>query len=376
MKNLQRIENELKLKKQLDLLREPIEISQRDGKYIIVNGKKIINLSSNDYLGLAANDGLRRKIIKIQEKYSISSSSSRLVTGNEKIIREVEQYFASFFGYEDAMFFTSGFMANVGLISSLFSAESTIFYDKHVHASVVTGLELNQAKKVGFKHNQTSHFSKRFAKHANSENWVILESLYSMDGESADYRFWESQKDKINLIVDEAHAYGILGEKGKGLFGSIADIAVGTFGKAFGYTGAFLLLPKIVRTYLENNCKAYIYTTGISPANAMVGKFLLDQIATMDAEREIVRNLSNHLRNLLRNEKISFQGKYHIIAIEIGDEGKAIQIQKIMQNDGFFVFASRFPTVPLGKAILRISLNPLISPKDLEIFVSKLRKLL
>ncbi|MCP4134582.1 MAG: pyridoxal phosphate-dependent aminotransferase family protein [bacterium] len=375
-----RYEQELKIQKDLGLYRAPAVIEERSGRYIYINKSRQLNFASNDYLGLASSRKLGKKAARNFKKYGTSSSSSRLVSGNFSLINRAEQEYARYFGYEDALFFPSGYQANVALVSTLFNAEDTIFFDKHIHASTVTGMVLSGASVHGFKHNSMSHLRKRLEKAAPGINAapVITESLFSMDGDLLDISGLESLKRDHSLltIVDEAHSFGALGKGGRGIAGNTADIAVGTMGKALGFFGAFLLLPATLKEYFINFSSPLIYSTTLPEAHAATALDILEMLPGLDTERNHLRDLCTNIKERLIGEGVEVSGDAHIISIPMGDEKKALAISEALLRKGIYLLPARYPTVPRGKAILRLSATALHQEKDVTLFVETLIKLL
>ena len=372
----QRYQNKLKLQHQTGLYRNPTPIERREGKVIYCHGRRLINFASNDYLGLGASEALHHKVAANFERYGSSSSSSRLVAGNYVRLIEAEQAFADFFGYEAALFFPSGYQANLGVLSALFESDDIVLFDKHIHASSVKGLALSGATCLGYNHNNMAHLKKRIAKHG-SVAALITESLFSMDGDMMDRKSLIAFKKRCGFfcIVDEAHALGVLGPQGKGIAVGLADLAVGTFGKALGLFGAFVLLPAEIKDYLLNFSSPQIYTTALPEAHAASTLDVLEFIAISDDKRRHLSQLGSYLRQALKKEGFRVSGDAHIFAIEIGDETRAANIAQALFNRGVFVLPARYPTVPLQKAILRISLTAQHQMVDLDYFLNAIKEI-
>ncbi len=376
-----RFKDRLTVQQQAGLYRDPPKIDKRKGKYLFIGGREVLNFSSNDYLGLGTSKELRKKVADNFKKFGTSSSSSRLVSGNYSIIAEAENRYAKYFGYEAALFFPSGYQANVGLVSTLFEKGDTIIFDKHIHSSSVKGITLSKADFVGYNHNSMIHLEKRLLKCKQKQAAVITESLFSMDGDLLDTDGFKKLKDRYGFlsIVDEAHAFGMVdnfsGESGCGVARGLADIAVGTFGKALGLFGAFVLLPFTIREYLLNFSSPLIYTTTLPEAHAASAMDILDTIAGARKLRTDLRNISLLMKESLRQEGFSVTGDAHILAIEIGDETKALEISKGLLENNIFIFAARHPTVPLGRAILRIGMTALHTENDVSLFIKVLKEI-
>lgn len=365
----------LKLQEQNGLYRNPHAIDRRDGKYLYSSGVRLINFASNDYLGLGSSKKLCRKVADNFARYGSSSSSSRLVTGNFTLLNVAEQAYADYFGYESALFFPSGYQANVGVLSTLFEPGDTVVFDKHIHASSVKGLSLSGAGTYGYKHNRMSHLEQRLDAQ-DGQVGVVTESLFSMDGDGLDVTALQALKQRYGFycVVDEAHAFGAIGKGGCGVASGVADVAVGTFGKALGLFGAFALMPETLKRYLLNFSSPQIYTTTLPEAHAASALEVLSLVANAKKERQQLVDLGGWLRVALRKEGYQVQGDAHIIALQIGDEGKAVEMARKLFAKGIFVLPARYPTVPLQQAILRISLTARHTQDDIDRLVQSIKE--
>ena len=372
----ERFENGLKIQKKTGLLREPVEITKREGKYIFLDSKKMINFSSNDYLGLGTSKELKTKVAKNFLRYGTSSSSSRLVSGNYSLISIAEKEYAQFFGYDDALFFPSGYQANIGILSALFDQKDSIIFDKHIHASSVKGLELSHATFYGYNHNQMAHLEKRLKKAKKNISVVVTESLFSMDGDFLNISGFEKLKNEYGFfsIVDEAHAFGAIGKKGEGIAYDVSDIAIGTFGKALGFLGAFVLLPKEAKQFLFNFSSPFIYTTALPEAHAASAMDILSIIKKSDDKRKHLSWISKFMKESLKNEGFKVDGDAHILAIFMGGENRAVYVSNQLLGKNIFVFPARYPTVPEGKAILRIGMTSMHTEDDVKYFVEQIKE--
>ncbi|MBW2568625.1 MAG: pyridoxal phosphate-dependent aminotransferase family protein [Deltaproteobacteria bacterium] len=370
----ERFKNRLMLHRQAGLRRNPPEISEREGKYLYINNRRVLNFASNDYLGLGVSEELKEKVAKNFLKYSTSSSSSRLVSGNYSIINQAEKEYASFFGYDDALFFPSGYQANLGIISTFFEKEDIIIFDKHIHASSVKGISLSGANFYGYNHNSMPHLRKRLEANRQKQVAVLTESLFSMDGDFLDvHRFGELKREYGFLsIADEAHAFGAVGKNGCGIARGAADIAIGTFGKAFGLFGSFVLLPKGFKEYLFNFSSPLIYSTTLPEAHAASAIDLLKIISRSEERRKHLRKVSRIMKEGLRRKGFRVTGDAHILALEIGEEARAAGVSQSLLKKNIFVPPVRYPTVPIGRAILRISMTALHTEEDIRFFVDLL----
>jgi 8-amino-7-oxononanoate synthase len=372
----ERFKNRLTLQRQTGLYRNPPEVTMRDGKYLLMGERRVVNFSSNDYLGLSVSDELKRHAAGNFQKYGTSSSSSRLMSGNYSIINEAEKAYASYFGYDDALFYPSGYQANMGILSTFLEREDTVIFDKHIHASAVKGMTMSGAHFVGYNHNSMPHLKKRLETHRNIQTAVLTESLFSMDGDILDINGLKKMKEqyKFLTIVDEAHAFGAIGSQGRGIAGDVADIAVGTFGKAFGFFGAFVLLPKGFKEYLFNFSSPLIYTTTLPEAHAATALSILHIIERSEDRRKHLREICQLMKNGLQHEGFSVSGDAHILALEIGDEATAVLVSQKLLEENMFVLPARYPTVPLHHAILRISITALHEEEDVKLFIARMKE--
>ena len=371
-----RVGSRLKEQQESGLYRNPPVIEQSSGKYVRINGNWLVNFASNDYLGLGSDPKLAGKVADKFQRYGSSSSSSRLVSGNLEIIKKAEEAFANYFGYQSALFYPSGYQCNLGLVGTLFEQGDRVFFDKHIHSSLIKGLQLSGADYFGYRHNRASHLQARLKKHLRQSAGIVTESLFSMDGDLLDIQGLADLQRKYDLftIVDEAHAFGVLGDKGKGIAPPVADIAVGTFGKALGLFGAFVLLPREFREHLLNFSSPLIYTTSLPPAHAAAALDVLEFIHGSDQEREHLLQISKEMKQKLAAEEFRVGGDAQILSILIGPEESASRVSRELFNLGFFAFPARFPTVPLNRAILRISLTCMHDRTDVTNFVHSLKE--
>jgi 8-amino-7-oxononanoate synthase len=357
------------------LHRNPPEVNTKEGKYLLMGGRKVVNFASNDYLGLSISWELRRKAARNFQKYGTSSSSSRLVSGNYSVINEAEKAYAAYFGYHDTLFFPSGYQANIGVLSTFLEQGDTVIFDKHIHASSVRGMTISGADFYGYNHNSMSHLEKRLNTKRNAQVAVLSESLFSMDGDILDAPGLKKLKDRYGFltIIDEAHAFGAAGFMGRGIASGIADIAVGTFGKAFGFFGAFVLLPEGFKEYLFNFSSPLIYTTTLPEAHAATAMDILLIIERSEDRRKHLRGISQCMKEGLQREGFHVSGDAHILALTVGNEEKAVRLSRKLLESDIFVLPARYPTVPLNHAILRISITALLEEEDIKLFINRVK---
>lgn len=345
--------------------RRLLPIQSRNGVRLVVDGRAMLNFSSNDFLGLATDRVAASELARLGAAQGCGTGASRLVTGTTASILAAENALAEYFGFEACLILSSGFLANLTLVSTLFSAKDTLLLDKRAHTSTMAGVRHSQAAFHTFRHNRMSHLEKLLQAHPVSA--VLTESLFSMDGDSPDFQALENLKRRFNFIsiIDEAHAVGVLGPDGRGLSRGVADIAVGTFGKAFGLFGAFLLMPRLVREYLINFGQGFIYTTALPPWFGDMAAYMLSRVSQAHDRRAHLTALGDLARASLAEAGFDVAGNAHILAVKIGEEGRSQRLAQTLRDAGILVFAARYPTVPLGRAILRICLTSDHTPEHI-----------
>ena len=361
-----------RIQSELDALREKDQFRVlRD-----INKDDLLNLSSNDYLGLSAIPELREEFYKklqdcpTDEAYALSSSSSRLLTGNHPGYVELEQTLSRMYNGRAALVFNSGYHANIGMLPALTTKKDLILCDKLNHASIIDGIRLADAAFKRYPHLDYNALEKLLKKNsAQYDNiFIITESIFSMDGDAADLRKLVElkQKYKATLIVDEAHSVGVFGDTGCGLAEEQGvldevDIIVGTFGKAFCSAGAYAVMDEAVRDYLINKMRSFIFTTALPPVVVNWSRFVLNKTVGMKKRREHLLKISAKLR-----EALNSIGDSQIIPFIVGENSAAVALSEKLREAGLLVFAIRPPTVPAGTARLRFSLNAALTEEDID----------
>lgn len=338
-----------------------------DGAYIVAEGRRMLNLSGNDYLGIASRGDMRHLEAELAARYGLAgSTSSRLLTGNYDIYTQLESAMAQRFSREAALLFNSGYHMNLGILSALADRNTVVLADKLVHASMIDGIRLSGCVWERFRHNDLNHLERLLTKHQDAPRIIVMvESIYSMDGDRADLSALVSLKARypqVMLYVDEAHAIGILGPTGLGLAeesGTIADIdlLVGTMGKAMASMGAYIICDEVIRRLLINRCRSLIFSTALPPVCIAFAQEVFDRLAGYDAERAQVAAYATTLRNALAEVGHSTPSESHIIPIQIGQASHTVRIAEQLRALGYYALPIRPPTVPLGSSRLRLSLS-------------------
>mgnify|MGYP001776011376 FL=1 len=337
-------------------------------KWIIRDGRKMLNLSSNDYLGLSRDMQLRKEFLTwVMEEYlPLSSTSSRLLTGNYPVYTELEKALASAYGKESALVFNSGYHANVGILPALADKETLILADKLVHASLIDGIRLSGATYKRFRHQDYEQAEQILQASVRTYKRIILvtESIFSMDGDIADlHRLVRLKQEYPNVLlyVDEAHAIGVRGKTGLGIAeesGTLPDIdlLVGTFGKALASMGAFVACSRLLHDVLVNRMRPLIFSTALPPLQVAWTSYLFQLLPHMEERRKHLQRLSASVAQALQGKGGEISSS-HIIPYIVKDSEDCLRLAEFLQRKGFYCLAIRPPTVPQGTARLRLSIT-------------------
>ena len=342
-------------------------------------GSGRIDFTSNDYLGITARTDLQEEFFAGAEPrgMQMSASASRLLARRQKAFSNFEGELSQAYGGRSALVLNSGYHANTGLVSALAGKGSIVLADRLVHASIIDGIRLSGAPFERFRHNDAGHLSRLARKAANGglKPLIIVESVYSMDGDRADIEALAEVKKSIPgamLYVDEAHAVGVEGDAGRGLCYSSAayadvDIIVGTLGKALGSVGAYAIMDSALRAYAVNKARSFIFSTALPPLNVEWSRFVFRKAMEMDSERSHLRHLSARMARILRGLGADVP-ESHIQPFRVGDPVRAVALSKAFAGRGIDVLPIRTPTVPPGTDRLRISLSAAMADADIDTF--------
>lgn len=377
MNAIEQMQQELQVLKERSNLRA-LPALTHEGRDVIAGGRRMLNLSSNDYLGLASNRKLREEFLQglTADSFLPTSSSSRLLTGNFTIYEELEQTLARLFGTEAALVFNSGYHANTGILPAVSDAQTLILADKLVHASLIDGIRLSAARCIRYRHNDMKQLERLLAENhaAYRQVIVVTESIFSMDGDVADLKELVRLKqayDNVLLYVDEAHAFGARGEQGLGYAeetGCIREIdfLVGTFGKAAASAGAYIACRSTIREYLMNRMRTFIFTTALPPVNIAWSLFIVRKLAEFRERRIHLKNISNILRNALMERGYTCPSESYIVPMIVGASSDTILKAEELQRHGFYALPVRPPTVPEGTSRIRFSLTADITEEEIK----------
>lgn len=381
MNFISELTSDIEMLKSAGRLRELREIVPLGDGRCRWNGKTFWNLSSNDYMGLAGNAELRRSFYAqfdpASPELALTSASSRLLTGNTLAYSRLETKLSELYDQRAALVFNSGYHANIGILPALATGKDLVLSDKLNHASIIDGMKLCDAETQRYRHLDYEHLEKILSERRAQYRQVFLvtESVFSMDGDSADLLRLVALKEKYDclLVVDEAHTVGVRGPAGAGMCAELGvqqkvDILIGTFGKAFASAGAYAIMASEVRDYLINHARSFIFTTGLPPAILNWSAFVLKRCARMDMERGKLKRMGVRLRTLIqeRGQGRTIEGDSQIVPLIMGEDTEAVALATAFQDRGYLVFAIRPPTVPQGTSRLRFSLNAALDESLLD----------
>ncbi|MGQ9744566.1 MAG: 8-amino-7-oxononanoate synthase [Dissulfurimicrobium sp.] len=355
---------------------EPIEAIEQ-GR-ITINKRVLIDFASNDYLGISKHPVLIKGANMALERWGAGARASRLMSGDFEIHHELEQSIARLKGTETAILFGSGYLANTGVINALCGKGDVVFSDRFIHASMVDGILLSGARFFRFRHNDLDHLESLLKQHRDryKRALILVESLYSMEGDEADIAGIVELKRRFDaiLMVDEAHAVGVFGGHGEGLVpverARDIDLMIGTFGKALGGYGAFVAVSKALKGLLINRARTFIFSTALPPSVLGANIAAIGLVAREGARRAKVLDNSMYLRARLRESMgLDVAGRSQIVPVMVGDNVKAMMFAERLKAAGFFVKAVRPPTVPEGTSRIRLSITAWHSTEDIDALV-------
>ena len=371
---------EIEQRKQAGLYRTRRLISGPQQPELIADGKPLLSFCSNDYLGLASHSGNIEALKQALPETGLGGAASHLVCGHHQAHHELEQRLAAFTQRSSALFFSTGYMANLGVISALVGRGDTVFSDRLNHASIVDGCVLSRARLRRYAHGDVDALEAMLAE-TSGHKLVVTDGVFSMDGDVAPLRALARvcKAHDALLLVDDAHGIGVLGPQGRGsvleagLSEDEVPVLIGTLGKAVGTSGAFVAGPALLTDYLVQKARTYIYTTAMPPALAMATCASLDRIEADDSRRAHLNQLIDHFRS--GAEQLGYElmpSKTPIQPIMVGDNHTALALSQALETRGLLVTAIRPPTVPEGQARLRVTLSAAHTRESVDQLLSAL----
>ena len=377
----------LAARQQQKLYRQRFTLDTAQGPLVQLNGRETLNFSSNDYLGLANHPAVISAFQASAEQFGVGAGASHLVVGHQQPHEQLERALAEFTGRERALLFSSGYMANLGVLKALLGKEDVIVQDKLNHASLIDGGLASGAQLLRYRHNDLDHLEQLLAKSASADagkrKILAVDGVFSMDGDIAPLHALADICDSHNaaLMVDDAHGFGVLGEQGAGCsehFGldqQRLPIVMGTLGKAFGVSGAFVAgSHEMIETLIQYS-RTYIYTTALPPACAAAALQSLSIIKAQPERRQHLQDLIAYFRQAMST--LDFNVLPSTTAIQpiiIGDSEKTLALSQALLKAGLLVTAIRPPTVPMGTARLRITLTAAHSFAQVDQLLEVLRQ--
>lgn len=363
--------------------RKTLESAQ--GVDVIVDGKPAINFCSNDYLGLANHPDVVRAFQNAANQFGVGSGASHLVCGHSSLHHQLEERLAEFTGRDRALLFSTGYMANLGVINALLSKDDYIFEDKLNHASLLDGGLLSGARFQRFLHNDVTNLERRLKKSGEGRKLIVVDGVFSMDGDLAPLPELSRLADQHDawLMMDDAHGIGVLGDSGAGcaeyfqLNQDQLPILMGTLGKGFGSFGAFVAGSETLIESLIQFSRSYIYTTALPPAVAAASLASLNIIQNDKLRRQHLQALIQQFR--LGAKALNLQLSDSVSSIQpllIGDNLQALKISESLAEKGFLISAIRPPTVPEGTARLRVTLSAAHTEQHVNQLLSALEQVL
>ncbi|MBI2610372.1 glycine C-acetyltransferase [Candidatus Kaiserbacteria bacterium] len=381
-KSLQPIlESELDAAKKDGTYKEERVLESPQGREITVQGKKVLNFCANNYLGLSGTDIMEKASEEAVKKWGYGLASVRFICGTQTVHKDLERAVAELVGTEDAVLYSSCFMANVGLFQTFFGEQDAIISDELNHASIIDAIRLSKAELHVFKHMDMADLEQKLQETRNKRLKVIAtDGVFSMDGDIAPLKEICDLAEKYNalVMVDDAHAVGVMGENGSGtpehcdVIGRV-DFITGTFGKALGGAGgAFTATHKEAADYLRNRSRTYLFSNSLDTAVTGASLWLIGYLKSHPEYRERLWENTRLFRELMKKNGFTVSDAQHpITPIMLGDEKKAVDMAKALFDEGIYVIGFAYPVVPKGKARIRVQVSAAHTKADIEKAVEK-----
>ena len=373
------IEEELRKLEENHLIRDEKIFESPQLPKSIIDSKEYLLFSSSNYLSLGENKEILERVKDKIESMGLGSGGSRLTTGSHKVHKDLERSLAEFIGYENSLVYSSGFMANLGFLTAVCNDETIVFSDEKNHASIIDGIRLSKSKVEVYKHLDFRDLEEKLKKYPNKNKVLVSDGVFSMDGDILPLDEFCRLGEKYNALtyVDDAHGFGVLGENGKGIteiYKTYPDVMLVTFSKALGASGAALLTSNLMRNYLYNTSREFIFSTSISPIDTLIISESLNYIQSNKKNINKLKDNVSYLKKKLEENTFDIGGNSHIIPIKVGNEKRAQEIFKKLMDSGIFLSIIRFPAVPKNQAILRVTPMANHSKEDLDFLLEKLNE--
>lgn len=358
------IDGELADLEEAQLLRRRVSRSGKMSSKIVVDGQRYLNFGSNDYLGVAGDPSLQDVVEKTVLRGGWGSGASPLIVGRSSLHAELERRLATFLGCESALLFPTGYSANTGTIPALVGKGDVVFSDANNHASLIDGCRLSRAKIVVYSHRDVTALAELLSRESTvGKKLVVTDGLFSMDGDVAPIEKLASLAEEHHamLLVDEAHALGVLGDDGRGVsahLGNAVSARVGTLSKALGSHGGFVAGSQRLIDYLSNRARGYVFSTASPAANAAVALAALNIMRNEPERREALLKMAAHVRHSLQQQGWRIgNSESQIVPLILGEPSPALRLSETLRGHKIWIPCIRPPSVPPGQSLLRISLS-------------------
>ena len=373
------IEEELQKLEENHLIRDERIFESPQLPKSIIDSKEYLLFSSSNYLSLGENKEILERVKDKIKSMGLGSGGSRLTTGSHKVHKDLERKLAEFIGYENSLLYSSGFMGNLGFLTSVCDKDTLVFSDEKNHASIIDGIRLSKSKVEVYKHLDFNDLEDRLRKYPDKNKVLVSDGVFSMDGDILPLNEFCRLGEKYNALtyVDDAHGFGVLGENGKGIteiFNTYPDVMLVTFSKALGASGAALMTSNLMRRYLYNTSREFIFSTSISPVDTLIISESLNYIHSNKKNINKLKDNVLYLKKKLKENNFEIGGNSHIIPIKVGNEKRAQEIFKKLMDCGIFLSIIRFPAVPKNQAILRVTPMADHTKEDLDFLLEKLKE--
>ena len=343
---------------------------------IVVGGRELINLASNDYLGLKSDPHLATAAAEAASRWGTGAAGSRLICGTTELHERLESELARFHRCRAALLFSSGYAAGVGVIPALVGRRDRVYLDRLCHASLYDGAILSGASLRRFRHGDTAHLEQLLQKDRDrgGRALVVTDTVFSMDGDRAPLSELARicREYSALFLADEAHAVGVLGPEGRGLAAEAGldddqVLVMGTLGKAFGVAGAYIATGSSMREYFINTCRSFIFSTAVPPPVVAAVSAALEIVRTADSRRKRLARLAQRFRAHLKGLDVDTLGSStQIVPVLVGEVEKTLKLAASLRSEGVFAPAIRPPTVPEGSCRIRFSLSAALAEEDFE----------
>lgn len=375
------LESELESARQNGTYKIERVLESPQGREITVGGKKYLNFCANNYLGLSGTELMEKASEEAVKKWGYGLASVRFICGTQTVHKDLEKAVAALIGTEDAVLYSSCFMANVGLFQTFFGEQDAIISDELNHASIIDAVRLSKAERHVYKHIDMVDLEEKLKATTGKRLKVIAtDGVFSMDGDIAPLKAICGLADKYEalVMVDDAHATGVMGEKGGGtpehcgVVGRV-DFVTGTFGKALGGAGgAFTATHKEAADYLRNRSRTYLFSNSLDTAVTGASLFAIGYLRSHPEFRQRLWDNTKFFRDLMKKNGFTVSDAQHpITPIMLGDEKKAVDMAKALFDEGIYVIGFAYPVVPKGKARIRVQVSAAHTKEDIEKAVAK-----